>query len=78
MLDEMLDDNLCLRQNIQVEPLLDHWYAWPHLIPHATVAHNITERHLKIMDSYISKTEARASAVKTLRTRKWAKLIQAN
>lgn len=46
------NDQLYLRQNIQVEPLIDMWYAWPHLIPPANAARNITERHLKIMDSY--------------------------
>ncbi len=53
-----------LRQNIQVEPVIDHWYAWPHLIPPATASRNITERHLKIMDSYISNPQIHANAVK--------------
>jgi L-ascorbate metabolism protein UlaG (beta-lactamase superfamily) len=53
-----------LRQNIQVEPLIDHWYAWSHLIPPATAARNITERHIKIMDSYISAPQIHANAVK--------------
>jgi L-ascorbate metabolism protein UlaG (beta-lactamase superfamily) len=53
-----------LRQNIQVEPLIDGWYAWSHLIPPATAARNITERHLKIMDSYISNPRIHANAVK--------------
>ena len=61
----MADDQmLYLRQNIQVEPLIDQWYAWSHLIPPATTARNITERHLKIMDSYISGPHIHASAVK--------------
>jgi len=53
-----------LRQNIQVEPLIDHWYAWSHLIPPATAARNITERHIKIMDSYIGGPQIHANAVK--------------
>jgi L-ascorbate metabolism protein UlaG (beta-lactamase superfamily) len=53
-----------LRQNIQVEPLVDRWYAWPHLIPPATAARNLTERHLKIMDSYINSPGLHAKAVK--------------
>lgn len=53
-----------LRQNIQVEPLVDQWYAWPHLIPPATAARNIVKRHLKIMDSYISAPQIHASAVR--------------
>lgn len=55
---------LYLRQNIQVEPLVDQWYAWPHLIPPATAARNITERHFKIMDSYIGSPQVHANAVK--------------
>jgi len=58
------DKKLYLRQNIQVEPLIDHWYAWPHLIPPATAARNITERHLKIMDSYINTPQIHANAAK--------------
>ncbi len=56
--------NFYLRQNIQVEPLVDQWYAWPYLIPPATAARNITERHLKIMDSYIANPQIHANAVK--------------
>jgi len=52
-----------LRPNIKMEPLVDQWYAWPHLIPPATCARNITERHLKIMDSYISAPQIHANAV---------------
>jgi hypothetical protein len=57
-------EQLYLRPNIQVEPLIDLWYAWPHLIPPATAARNITERHLKIMDSYINAPMIHANAVK--------------
>jgi len=61
----MLDtDQYYLRQNVQVEPLVDQWYAWPHLIPPATAARNITHRHLKIMDSYINGPQIHANAVK--------------
>lgn len=60
----MKNDLLFLRPNIQVEPLWDHWYAWTHLIPPATAARNLTERHLKIMDSYINAPQVHANAVK--------------
>lgn len=53
-----------LRQNVQVEPLVDQWYAWPHLIPPATTARNIIHRHFKIMDSYINAPQIHANAVK--------------
>jgi L-ascorbate metabolism protein UlaG (beta-lactamase superfamily) len=60
----MSNDILYLRPNIQVEPLFDYWYAWSHLIPPATAARNMTERHFKIMDSYINAPQVHANAVK--------------
>jgi len=60
----MHNDALYLRPNIQVEPLFDLWYAWSHLIPPATAARNLTERHFKIMDSYINAPQVHANAVK--------------
>ena len=58
---------LYLRQNIQVEPLVDHWYAWPYLIPPATYGRNMCGRHFKIMDSYIAAPQVHAEAVKNPR-----------
>ncbi len=60
----MENDFLYLRSNIQVEPLFDYWYAWSHLIPPATAARNLTDRHLKIMDSYINAPQVHANACK--------------
>jgi len=60
----MTNDLLYLRPNIQVEPLFDYWYAWSHLIPPATAARNLTERHFRIMDSYINAPQVHANAVK--------------
>jgi L-ascorbate metabolism protein UlaG (beta-lactamase superfamily) len=60
----MNSELLYLKQNIQVEPLIDHWYAWAHLIPPATAARNITERHLKIMNSYVGSSQIHQNAVK--------------
>ena len=53
-----------LKPNVMMEPLVDGWYAWAHLIPPATAARNFTERHLRIMDSYIESPETHESAVK--------------
>src|SRR5579862_3887732 len=53
-----------LKPNVQVEPLVDQWYAWSHLLAPATAARNLTERHLKIMDSYIAAPQIHAAAVK--------------
>src|ERR1700722_13984032 len=60
----MSADGLFLKPNVQIEPLFDRWYAWAHLIPPATAARNITERHLRIMDSYLSAPDMHAAAVK--------------
>ena len=60
----MRNELLYLRPNIQVEPLVDRWYTWAHLIPPATAARNVTERHMKIMDSYISAPQIHAQAAK--------------
>jgi len=53
-----------LKSNVLAEPLVDSWYAWAHLIPPATAARNLTERHLRIMESYIESPEAHIAAVK--------------
>jgi L-ascorbate metabolism protein UlaG (beta-lactamase superfamily) len=60
----MSEAPLYLRQNVQVEPLIDQWYAWSHLLPPATASRNVTERHMKIMDSYIATPQVHANAVK--------------
>ncbi len=52
-----------LRPNVVVEPLVHHWYAWSHLIAPATAARNVTERHLRIMDSFLQSPAAHAAAV---------------
>jgi len=59
-----MSEPLYLRRDVQVEPLVDRWYAWPHLIPPATAARNLTERHFKIMESYINAPQVHASAAK--------------
>jgi len=53
-----------LRQNVQVEPLIQSWYAWSHLISPAPAAMNIVDRHLKIMESYVRTPQVHAAAVK--------------
>src|SRR5215831_8903989 len=57
-------DQFFLRPNVIAEPLVDGWYAWAHLIPPATLARNLTGRHLKIMESYIQAPESHESAAK--------------
>jgi L-ascorbate metabolism protein UlaG (beta-lactamase superfamily) len=60
----MIMEKLYLKQNLLMEPLVDQWYAWAHLISPATAAMNISERHLRIMNSYIESPEVHESAAK--------------
>src|SRR5690349_17891929 len=60
----MIYQECYLRPNVMAEPLVDDWYAWAHLIPPATLARNLTERHLRIMDSYIESPQSHQAAVK--------------
>jgi L-ascorbate metabolism protein UlaG (beta-lactamase superfamily) len=62
-------DLVYLKNNIALEPLVDQWYAWPHLLSPATAARNITERNLKIMKSYIQMPQIHAAAVKKVEMR---------
>lgn len=59
------DDLVYIKRNLAIEPLVDNWYAWPHLISPATAAMNIKDRHLKIMTSYVQNPMIHAAAVKT-------------
>jgi L-ascorbate metabolism protein UlaG (beta-lactamase superfamily) len=58
-----------LRPNVVLEPLFDRWYAWSHLISPATGGMNILERHISIMESYLSAPDIHAQAVKNPKMR---------
>lgn len=60
----MNNHKLYLRPNIVLEPLVDQWYAWSHLISPATAAMNIAGRHLKIMESYLASPQVHVAATK--------------
>lgn len=59
----MNDGKVYLKPNVVIEPLVNRWYAWSHLISPATAAMNIAERHLKIMESYLIAPATHADAV---------------
>jgi L-ascorbate metabolism protein UlaG (beta-lactamase superfamily) len=63
----MEEQKLYLKQNVLMEPLVDQWYAWAHLISPATAAMNVSERHLRIMNSYIESPEVHESAARNPR-----------
>lgn len=55
-------DFFYLKPNVVIQPLIDRWYAWSHLIPPATLALNHAERHLPIMDSFVGAPQVHAAA----------------
>lgn len=55
---------LYLKQNVQLDPLFNQWYAWPHLIAPATAAMNVANSHVRIMKSYVQAPQIHAAAVK--------------
>jgi len=63
MPSEMSEQELYLCPNVVVEPLIDRWYAWSHLISPATAAMNITHRHMKIMQSFVNAPQVHIAAV---------------
>jgi len=59
----MHEEKLYLRPNLVIEPLVDSWYAWSHLICPGTAAMNILERHLPLFESYLDDPDIHAQAV---------------
>lgn len=49
----MSNEMFYLRADAYFEPLLNHWYAWPYLIPPVTCARHITHTHRRIMQSFV-------------------------
>jgi len=56
-------DLVYIKENLILEPLIDNWYAWSHLISPATYPMNMVNRHFAIMDSYISSPDDHKEAV---------------
>ena len=54
---------LYLKPNVVLEPLVDKWYAWSHLISPGTAAMNIVGRHHMITESYLAAPSIHAEAV---------------
>lgn len=60
----MNNKNIFLKRNVVPEPLFDSWYASSFLIPPASAAMFISQRHIKIMNSYISAPHIHEAIVK--------------
>ncbi|MCB9252924.1 MAG: MBL fold metallo-hydrolase [Flavobacteriales bacterium] len=59
----MSEKKVYLKPNVVIEPLVDNWYAWSHLVSPATAAMNIANRHHTIMESYLAAPSIHAEAV---------------
>lgn len=59
-----MDESVYLKPNVIAEPLVNSWYAWPHLIPPHTAAMYMANWHLKIMESFVSAPQVHVSALK--------------
>jgi len=59
----MTNKKMYLKPNVVLEPLVDNWYAWSHLVSPATAAMNITNRHMTIIESYLAAPSIHAEAV---------------
>ena len=46
-----------LRPDVYVEPLVNHWYAWPNLIAPLTYAMYMSKTHRRLMHSFVKNTE---------------------
>jgi L-ascorbate metabolism protein UlaG (beta-lactamase superfamily) len=55
---------LYLKESVQIEPLFNRWHAWILMVPPATAALNLSDRYLKIMQSYVNSPALHAAAVK--------------
>jgi L-ascorbate metabolism protein UlaG (beta-lactamase superfamily) len=63
-MDMMAGQELYLKQNVQLEPLFNQWYAWSSLISPATAAMFVANSHLKIMRSFAASPQVHVSALK--------------
>ncbi|MEQ5837789.1 MBL fold metallo-hydrolase [Marinobacter sp. NFXS9] len=55
-----------LKREVYFEPLINHWYAWPYLLPPAQAARYISSTHLKLMDSFVKNSKLHVIASKQL------------
>jgi L-ascorbate metabolism protein UlaG (beta-lactamase superfamily) len=56
------DELLFAKPNLQVEGLVDQFYAWLHLVPPAPAAMNLANLHLPMLDSYVQSPQVHAAA----------------
>ena len=60
----MTNEMLYLKADTYFEPLLNHWYAWPYLLPPVTGARHIVNTHRRIMQSFVKNYKLHIIATK--------------
>src|ERR1043165_7186408 len=60
----MNSSNVYLKEEVQLEPLFNQWYAWSYLLSPATSAMYMAYWHLKIMQSFVNAPQTHVSALK--------------
>ncbi len=61
----MIESNgMYLREDVYFEPLFNHWYAWPYLLPPVTGARHMVNTHRRIMTSFVNNYELHIMAMK--------------
>lgn len=58
-----MSEKYYLKQNVALEPLVNRWYAWTHLISPLTASMNLVNNHFEIMKSFIKDPESHEKAV---------------
>src|SRR5436190_1657598 len=55
-------DAAYLRSDVRLEPLVNGWYAWAHLLAPAQHAMNLASRHLPLLQSFVANPAAHIAA----------------
>ncbi|BCE03392.1 MBL fold metallo-hydrolase [Marinicellulosiphila megalodicopiae] len=50
----MSNQMMYLKEDVYFEPLFNHWYAWPYLMPPASAARHVVNTHRRVMLSFIN------------------------
>lgn len=60
----MTDPLVVLKQDVVVEPLVERWHAWAHLVSPATASLNVIYRHIALLESFVAAPQVHAAACK--------------
>jgi L-ascorbate metabolism protein UlaG (beta-lactamase superfamily) len=58
-------DEVYLKPDTLIEPLVNQWYAWPYLLSPAAASMFVANAHVKLMQSFAASPQVHASALKS-------------